>query len=49
MSTADGVKPGNKEQSYVMRRLVRRALRYGLDLDLTEGVAGYLVPIIGHL
>ena len=25
---ADGVRPGNKAQSYVMRRLVRRALRY---------------------
>jgi alanyl-tRNA synthetase len=46
---ADGVKPGNKEQSYVMRRLVRRALRFGLDLELTEGVAGDLVPIIGEL
>ena len=42
---ADGVRPGNKAQSYVMRRLVRRALRYALELELTGGIAQTLVPV----
>src|SRR4051794_27007719 len=36
---SDGVLPGNKAQAYVMRRLVRRALRYALELELTGGLA----------
>jgi alanyl-tRNA synthetase len=46
---SDGVEPGNSRQGYVMRRLVRRALRFGLDLELTAGVAADLVPIVGKL
>jgi alanyl-tRNA synthetase len=46
---ADGVRPGNKAQPYVMRRLVRRALRYALELELTGGVAEKLVPVVAEV
>jgi alanyl-tRNA synthetase len=49
MLAADGVRPGNKAQSYVMRRLVRRALRYALELGVSGGIAQTLVPVIADL
>jgi alanyl-tRNA synthetase len=49
MLAASGIRPGNKAQPYVMRRLVRRALRYALELELTGGLAEKLVPVIGEI
>lgn len=33
---SDGVQPGNVDQSYVMRRLIRRSIRYGHFLGIKE-------------
>ena len=33
---ADGVMPGNTDREYVLRRIMRRAIRYGVTLGLNE-------------
>lgn len=42
----DGVVPSNKEQGYVMRRLVRRAIRFAFDLGIEKDLMQLAVPII---
>lgn len=42
----DGVVPSNKEQGYVMRRLVRRAIRFAFDLGIEQNFLAEVVPII---
>ncbi|HEX6257987.1 MAG TPA: alanine--tRNA ligase [Candidatus Saccharimonadales bacterium] len=45
----DGVKPSNKEQGYVMRRLVRRAVRFAFDLGIEQNFLEEIVPVIADL
>jgi len=45
----DGVKPSNKEQGYVMRRLVRRAIRYAFDLGVEQNFMEEVVPVIADM
>ncbi|MCL2444956.1 alanine--tRNA ligase [Candidatus Saccharibacteria bacterium] len=43
---AQGLVPSNKEQGYVMRRLVRRAVAKALDLGIEEGLMEQMVPVV---
>ncbi len=45
----DGVRPSNKEQGYVMRRLIRRAIRFAFDLGIEQNFLSQVVPIISDL
>lgn len=45
----DGVTPSNKEQGYVMRRLIRRAVRYAFDLGIEQNFLPEIVPVIADL
>ena len=46
MLVYDGVIPSNKEQGYVLRRLVRRAVRYALNLGIEQNFLGDTIPVI---
>lgn len=45
----DGVAPSNKEQGYVMRRLVRRAIRHAFELGIEQNFMEHVVPVIADL
>lgn len=45
----DGVVPANKEQGYVMRRLLRRAIRYAFDLGIEQNFFNDVVPTIAEI
>ncbi len=39
---SDGVLPGNKDQGYFVRRLIRRAVRFGLKLRIKENFTSFV-------
>ena len=45
----DGCVPSNKEQGYVMRRLLRRAIRYSFDLGIEQNFLEQVAPVIVDL
>lgn len=45
----DGIIPSNKAQGYVMRRLVRRAIRFAFDLGIEQNFLQDVVPVIADL
>lgn len=45
----DGVIPSNKEQGYVMRRLLRRAIRFAFELGVDQNFLEEIVPVIADL
>jgi alanyl-tRNA synthetase len=45
----DGVIPSNKEQGYVMRRFLRRAIRFAFELGIEQNFLSEVVPVIADL
>jgi alanyl-tRNA synthetase len=45
----DGVVPSNKEQGYVMRRLIRRAIRFAFELGIEQNFLESIVPVVTEL
>ncbi|MFN0065670.1 MAG: alanine--tRNA ligase, partial [Chlamydiales bacterium] len=46
---ADGVQPSNVERGYVLRKVLRRAVRYGRQLGIDRPFLGELLPSLIHM
>jgi alanyl-tRNA synthetase len=49
MMAGDGVKPSNVDQGYVMRRLIRRAIRHGKILGIEENFTHTIAKKVIHM
>ncbi len=49
MLIADGVQPGNEGRGYVLRRILRRAIRFGQVIGINEAFLTDLIPTIVSL
>jgi alanyl-tRNA synthetase len=45
----DGVVPSNTGQGYVLRRLMRRAVKFGLDLGINQDLSTQLAPVVKEI
>lgn len=49
VAISDGAIPGNEGRSYVLRRILRRAARFGRQLKMKEPFLYRLVPAVAHV